>query len=82
MQVRRLCGHAAQLSDLCFSRDGRRLVTASVDGTLRVWDLPTGRCVDWLRFKSPVTGLAMSHTGEFLCTTHLDRLGLHLWSDK
>lgn len=80
--VRRLAGHTAQISDMCFSRDGRRLVSASVDATVRVWDLPTGACVDWLRFKRPVTGLTLSHTGEYLCTSHVDRLGLYMWADR
>lgn len=80
--VRRLAGHGTHVSDLCFSRDGRRLVSASVDATVRVWDLPTGACVDWLRFRRPVTGVAMSHTGEYLCTSHVDRLGLYLWADR
>lgn len=80
--VRRLAGHSTHVSDLCFSRDGRRLVSASVDATVRVWDLPTGACVDWLRFRRPVTGVAMSHTGEYLCTSHVDRLGLYLWADR
>ncbi len=80
--VRRLEGHSTHISDLCFSRDGRRLVSASVDATVRVWDLPTGMCVDWIRFKRPVTGLTLSHTGEYLCTSHVDRLGLYLWADR
>lgn len=80
--VRRLEGHSMHISDLCFSRDGRRLVSASVDATVRVWDLPTGACVDWIRFKRPVTGLTLSHTGEYLCTSHVDRLGLYLWADR
>jgi U3 small nucleolar RNA-associated protein 21 len=80
--VRRLAGHTTHVSDLCFSRDGRRLVSASADATVRVWDLPTGACVDWLRFRRPVTGVAMSHTGEYLCTSHVDRLGLYLWADR
>ena len=80
--VRRLSGHITHISDLCFSRDGRRLVSASVDATVRVWDLPTGACVDWLKFKRPVTGLTLSHTGEYLCTSHVDRLGLYMWADR
>jgi U3 small nucleolar RNA-associated protein 21 len=80
--VRRLSGHGAQISDLCFSRDGRRVFTASVDATVRVWDLPTGACVDWLRFRKAVTGITVSPTGEFVATSHVDRVGLHLWSDR
>jgi WD40 repeat protein/predicted Ser/Thr protein kinase len=32
--------HAAIVSQFRFTRDGRRLMTASIDGTVRVWSLP------------------------------------------
>jgi WD40 repeat protein/serine/threonine protein kinase/tetratricopeptide (TPR) repeat protein len=34
--------HQEGVTDLCFSPDGRRLVTADVGGTARVWLVPTG----------------------------------------
>ncbi len=36
-------GHAAQIRTARFSPDGSRVVTASLDGTARVWDAATGR---------------------------------------
>ncbi len=33
-----LYGHTAQISSVCFSRDGTRIVTGSRDGTAKVWD--------------------------------------------
>ena len=39
--------HTSPISDMQFGPDGRRLFTSSFDGTLRVWDVPTGLCVDW-----------------------------------
>mmetsp|Transcript_2329 Transcript_2329/g.6663 ORF Transcript_2329/g.6663 Transcript_2329/m.6663 type:complete len:1234 (-) Transcript_2329:5398-9099(-) len=74
--------HSGPISDLGFSPDGRTMYSSSLDGTIRVWDVPTNSCVDWLGFKSPPTSLTVSPTGEFLATTHADRLGLSLWSDR
>jgi len=74
--------HTGPISDLHFGPDGRRLFTSSFDGTIRVWDVPTGLCVDWMSFSSPPTSLALSPTGEFLATSHLGRLGISLWCDK
>jgi len=42
------------LVDVAFSPDARRLYAASSNGTLRVWDLPTGKCVDWVAFSPSV----------------------------
>jgi U3 small nucleolar RNA-associated protein 21 len=74
--------HSGPISDLGFSPDGRTLYTSSLDGTIRVWDVPTNTCVDWLGFKTPPTSLTVSPTGEFLSTTHAGRLGISMWSDR
>ncbi|CAN0506931.1 unnamed protein product, partial [Ectocarpus sp. 8 AP-2014] len=49
---------------------------------LRIWDLPTGRTVDWMSFKKAVTGVTVSPTGEFMCTSHHGRVGLSVWADQ
>jgi U3 small nucleolar RNA-associated protein 21 len=75
-------GHTGPISDMGFGPDGRRLYTSSLDATIRVWDVPTGACVDWLAFQSPPTSLTLSPTGEFLVTSHVDSVGLSMWCDK
>jgi U3 small nucleolar RNA-associated protein 21 len=77
-----LAYHTAAISDLGFSPDGRNLYTASLDGTIRVWDVPTNTCIDWLGFDTPPTSLTVSPTGEYLATTHAGKLGISIWSDK
>jgi eukaryotic-like serine/threonine-protein kinase len=42
-EVWSLKGHTLQVNDAIFSADGRRLVTASADRTIRIWDLGTGQ---------------------------------------
>jgi U3 small nucleolar RNA-associated protein 21 len=74
--------HTAPISDVAFGPDGRKLFTSSFDGTLRVWDVPTNTCVDWMSFASPPTSLALSTTGEFLATSQQGRLGISLWCDR
>jgi len=74
--------HLGPITDLAFGPDGRRLFTSSLDGTIRVWDVPTNTCIDWLSFATPPTSLSLSSTGEFLATSHIDRLGIGLWCDK
>ena len=55
-----------------FSVDGRWIVTASADETMRIWDIPTGNCIDWIKFRSCVTSLCWSLTGAFITTAHAD----------
>ena len=42
-------GHTKGLHGVAFAPDGTRLVTASYDGTVRVWDAATGRELHALR---------------------------------
>ena len=80
--VRELWGCLGQISDLCFSNDGRWIIAASVDSAIRVWDLPTGHLINAVRVESPCTALAFSDTGEFLATAHADSVGINIWNNR
>ena len=79
--VREFSGHAHRITDISFSPDGRWLVTSSLDTSIRTWDLPTGFLVDCFLVERICTSVAFSPTGEFLATTHVDCLGVYLWSN-
>ena len=80
--VRVFAGHSHQITDMCFSADSRWLVTASLDGTAKVWDVPAGHLVDYIRFPTPATSITMSPRGDFLATAHSSDLGLYLWTNR
>lgn len=80
--VRELWGSLGQISDFCFSNDGRWIVAASMDSVVRVWDLPTGHLINALRMQSPCTALAISETGEYMATAHADGVGINIWNNR
>ncbi|KAJ2550053.1 rRNA-processing protein utp21 [Coemansia sp. RSA 1933] len=80
--VRRFAGHSNRITDAAFSSDGRWIVTGSLDRTIRTWDLPTGHMVDWFRVESVPVSLALSPTGDFLATAHMDSVGIFLWASR
>lgn len=43
--VRQFKGHMDRITDLRMSADARWLLSSSLDGTLRVWDVPSARCL-------------------------------------
>ncbi len=43
--VRRFRGHTDRITDLALAADARWLLSASLDGSLRVWDVPAAVCL-------------------------------------
>lgn len=80
--VRKLYGHTSLITDVSFSGDSRWLASASGDSTMRLWDLPTGQCIDWIKMPSPIVSLSFSPRGDFLATSHVDFKGIYLWSNQ
>ncbi|ODQ48963.1 hypothetical protein PICMEDRAFT_14474 [Pichia membranifaciens NRRL Y-2026] len=80
--VRQLIGHTNRITSMDFSNDGRWLVSSSLDSTIRTWDLPTGGCIDGIKLPKVATNLKMSPNGEFLATSHVNDVGISLWTNK
>lgn len=80
--VREFWGCRGQISDFCFSNDGRWIIAASMDSVIRVWDLPTGHLISAMRVDSPCIALAFSDTGEYLATAHIDNVGINVWNNR
>ncbi|KAH8385586.1 hypothetical protein KR200_001874 [Drosophila serrata] len=80
--VRKFFGHTAKLNDLTFSPDSRWLITAAMDSTIKVWDIPSSYMVDHFRVEAPCVSLTMSPNGDFLATAHVNLLGIYLWANR
>jgi len=80
--VRKFTGHQGIITDVSFSADSRWLVSVSMDCTGKVWDLPTGQCVDYVQFDSPATSVDMSPSSDLMATSHVGDLGIYLWINK
>jgi WD40 repeat protein/tRNA A-37 threonylcarbamoyl transferase component Bud32 len=70
--VRTLGGHTDAIYNLEFTRDDRVLVSASDDGTARVWELDTGAERVLRGHRDDVTFAAISPDGTQLATSSLD----------
>ncbi|HNY22202.1 MAG TPA: caspase family protein [Treponemataceae bacterium] len=71
-------GHSFEVRSLVFSHDGKRLVSESGDGSIKVWDVKTQREVRSLRFEySFMDALAVTPDDRFIVCA--DRVGADIY---
>ena len=57
--IRTLHGHDHSISTVRFTQDGERLVSASRDKTIRVWEVSSGYVISLLSFQLPSFRLSL-----------------------
>lgn len=66
-------GHFDSMNALTYSPDGSRIVTASDDGKIKIWDIVSGFCLATFdQHQSSVTGVAFAKKGQVMFSSSLD----------
>lgn len=80
--VRKFNGHTARITDAAFSADSRWLITASMDCTVKIYDIPSAYMIDHFQLDNACISLTVSPNGDFLSTAHVNKLGIYTWANK
>ena len=83
-QTRSSCGDSTDTvdPDLAWTPDARWLVSCSLDGTMRIVDLPSAQLIGWYSFAFAPTSVAVSPGGEYFATTHADVRAVCVWANR
>ncbi len=77
-RLQALQGHTEGIAAAAFTPDGRRAVTGSWDGTIRIWDVATGQERHRLVHEEEVWDLAVSPDGQWIASGDA-KAGVYLW---
>ena len=81
--VQTLLGHTDSIRGVEFTPDGEQLISASKDGTIRIWDVKTGQQVsifdDTATKNSVPRSIAVSPDGKFVVTNNFAGNEAWLW---
>jgi WD40 repeat protein len=71
--IRTVHAHQTATTSLVFTTDGKRIISAGADKTVRVWNATSGQLLFTLKaHQSPVTGVALGRGGSLLATSSSD----------
>lgn len=75
-------GHTGPVSNASYSPDGKNIVTASVDGTTKIWDAQSGKLLYTLeRHSDRVVNASYSLDGKSILTASWDKT-TKIWNAK
>ena len=74
--------HAGAVTDLCFVRNGNAVLSASLDGTVRAFDLVRYRNFRTMTTPDPVQfmSLAVDGSGDVVCAGAMEPADIYVWS--
>lgn len=78
-EKKRLKGHKARITKICFHPSYTELATSSEDGSIKIWDYETGECGQTLRQHTGMVNYINFHpTGDYLASCSRD-MSIKLW---
>ncbi len=73
--------HGDEVTGVAYSPDGKRLISSSKDGTVKIWDLANGReLITYRQHHEPVRSVAIAPNGKFVVSAAGNEV--HVWNPE
>lgn len=80
--LKTLEGHSWDVSSVAYSPDGTKIISGSLDDTIKIWDANTGECLQTLvGHIEPVWSVAFSPDGTKIISGSLDHT-IKIWGEE
>lgn len=82
--MQRIISHSEPIMSVDISVDGTICATGSLDGTIKIWDLYIGNCIQYIQCDNPNAGvlhLQLLDNKNYVCATYTDVM-IRLWDIK
>ncbi len=73
--IREFRGHTKPITDAIFSKDGKKMITASFDSTLRIWDVNNGSEIEKIKFSNPLLKVKETYDGNSYIVLNYNEYG-------
>jgi len=79
INIESFAGHTNPVNSVCFSPDGRFVLSASLDETMKLWQVSTGHCLQTFRgHKNSIRSVSISANGRYIISGSGDS-SLKVW---
>lgn len=74
--------NGGKIKDLCFSKDGKWLITVSDDKSLKIFDVLSSNLVEWVEFNHMPLSVSISPNGQYIAVSFINMNGVYLYVNR
>jgi U3 small nucleolar RNA-associated protein 21 len=71
-----------KINDITFTQEGKWLIVASEDKSLKIYDILSGNIIEWVSFKHIPASICISPNNQYIAISFVGLNGIYLWINR